>query len=166
MHDLAGLTRIGRSRGIRVCCDCVSSIGAVPLDLSGVYLASGATGKALSSYAGLSLIFADPAKLAHLNTDRIPAYLDIPATLESIGPRYTVPSGLLGALSVALKVYATPEKTAARYEQYAAMGRFVRERLRAVGLPPMADESFASPVITSFYPPEAESSVDFVNRCE
>jgi aspartate aminotransferase-like enzyme len=166
MNDLAGLTRLGRSRGIRVCCDCVSSIGAVPLDLSGVYLASGATGKALSSYAGLSLIFADPAKLAHLNTDRIPAYLDIPATLESIGPRYTVPSGLLGALSVALKVYATLEKTAARYEQYAALGRFVRERLRAVGLPPMANESFASPVITSFYPPEGESSVDFVNRCE
>jgi aspartate aminotransferase-like enzyme len=30
----------------------------------------------------------------------------------------------------------------------------------------MAHESFASPVITSFYPPEGESSVDFVNRCE
>ena len=166
MNDLAGLVRVGRNRNIRVCCDCVSSLGAVPLDLSGVYLASGATGKALSSYAGLSLIFADPARLAHINSDRIPAYIDVPAILSSIGPRYTVPSSLMRALDAAMQVYSTPEKTQARYDHYAALGLFVRDRLRSIGLPPMAPEDVASPVITSFYPPGRESATEFVSRCE
>jgi aspartate aminotransferase-like enzyme len=166
LNDLPGLVRIARHRNIRVCCDCVSSLGAVPLDLQHVYLASGATGKALSSVAGLSLVFADPARLAHLNTDRIPSYLDLPATLSTVGPRYTVPSGLLRALAVALEVYATPEKARARYDHYDALGRHVRARLRELGLPPLAAESVASPVITSFYPPGRESAVEFVNRCE
>lgn len=166
MNDLAGLVEIARKRGVRVCADCVSSLGAVPVDLSEVYLGSGATGKAFSSYAGMSLVFADPVKLANLSTEHIPAYLDIPATLASVGPRYTIPSPLIKALSVALKVYATPEEAQARYDHYAELGRYARERLRDIGLPPLADESAASPVITSFYPPGDEGSYDFVDRCQ
>jgi aspartate aminotransferase-like enzyme len=166
MNDLHGLIKIARARGIRVCADCVSSLGAVPLDLSGIYLASGATGKALSSYAGLSLVFADPQELLHLDTDQMPSYFDIPASLASAGPRFTVPSPLLLALETALKVYDTDDKTQARYDHYADLGRFVRDRLREIGLPPLADENVASPVITSFYPPDQESSNDFVNRCQ
>jgi aspartate aminotransferase-like enzyme len=166
LNDLPGLVALARERDIRVCVDCVSSLGAVPLDLSEVYLASGATGKALSSYAGLSLIFADPERVAHLNTDRIPSYLDIPATLANSGPRFTVPSPLLQALAVALEVYSTPAKAQARFDHYADLGRFVRTRLRDIGLPPLAEESYASPVITSFYPPGEESAPNFVGRCE
>jgi len=166
LNDLAGLVELARERGIRVCADCVSSLGAVPVDLSGVYLASGATGKAFSSYAGLSLIFADPEKLTHLNTERIASYLDIPATLSSVGPRFTVPSPLLRALAAALETYSTPEKAKARFDHYADLGRHARSHLRDIGLPPLADESCASPVITSFYPPGDDASADFVSRCE
>lgn len=166
LNDLPGLVRVARNRNIRVCCDCVSSLGAVPLDLSAVYLASGATGKALSSVAGLSLVFADPARLAHLNTDRIPSYLDLPATLATVGPRYTVPSGLLKALVAALAVYSSPEKAQRRYDHYASLGRHVRTRLQELGMPPLAAEQVASPVITSFYPPGRESAIEFVSRCE
>jgi aspartate aminotransferase-like enzyme len=166
INDLAGLVRIGRARGVRVCCDCVSSIGAVPVDLSGVYLASGATGKALSSYAGLALIFADPERLKHVNSEQLPSYLDLPATLESVGPRFTVTSSLLKPLAVAMRIYSTPEKTQARFDHYAELGSFVRQRLRGMGLPPLAAEAVASPVITSFYPPGTETATDFVNRCE
>jgi aspartate aminotransferase-like enzyme len=166
MNDLAGLVEIARRRRMRVCADCVSSLGAVPVDLSEVYLATGATGKAFSSYAGIALVFADPVKLTNLNVDRVPGYLDLPATLASVGPRFTVPSSLMNALCVALKVYSTPERARARYDHYANLGRFVRDRLREIGLPPLADESVASPVITSFYPPGDESSFDFVNRCQ
>src|SRR5262249_11056976 len=128
MNDLAGLVEIGRKRSIRICADCVSSLGAVPVDLSEVYLATGATGKAFSSYAGLALVFADPVKLTNLNLDRVPAYLDLPATLASVGPRFTVPSPLMAALSTALKVYSTAEKAQARYDHYSDLGRFVRDR--------------------------------------
>lgn len=165
INDLPSLVRIAKPRGVRVCADCVSSLGALPVDLKDLYLASAATGKALSSYAGLALVFADPAQLAHLDTSRIPSYYDLPVTLSTVGPRYTVPSPLLRALAVALEVYSTPEKAKARFEHYAALGRFVRKRLTEIGLPPMAPENCASPVITSFYPPGQESSCDFVSRC-
>lgn len=166
MNDLPGLVELATKRGIRVCADCVSSLGAVPVDLSRVYLATGTTGKALSSYAGIGLVFADPDTLTHLSTDKVPSYLDLPATLASSGPRFTVPSPLLKALSVALRTYATPEKARARYDHYAALGRYARQRLRDMGVPPLVEGEYASPVITSFYPPDDESSFDFVNRCQ
>ena len=167
MNALPELVALARPRGVRICADCVSSLGAVPVDLSEVYLATGATGKALSSYAGIALIFADANRLTHLNTETIPSYLDIPATLASVGPRFTVPSPLMKALSVALGEYSTPEKSQSRFDHYAGLGRYTRERLREIGLSPLVgDEDVASPVITSFYPPGDESSYDFVNRCQ
>jgi len=165
INDLPGLVKIAKRRNIRVCSDCVSSLGALPVDLKDLYLASAATGKALSSYAGLALVFADPAKLEHLDTSRIPSYYDLPMTLSTVGPRYTIPSPLLRALAVALQAYSTPEKAKVRFDHYAALGRYVRKRLNEIGLPPMAPEHCASPVITSFYPPGQESSCDFVSRC-
>ena len=36
----------------------VACLGAVPLDLRGVYLATGSSGKALGSYAGVAMVFA------------------------------------------------------------------------------------------------------------
>ena len=44
LNDLKGLVNMAQRRGIRVCVDCISSLGAVPFDLRQVYLASGATG--------------------------------------------------------------------------------------------------------------------------
>jgi aspartate aminotransferase-like enzyme len=96
----------------------------------------------------------------------VPSYLDLPATLASSGPRFTVPSPLLKALSVALRTYSTPEKARARYDHYAGLGRYARQRLRDMGVPPLVEGEYASPVITSFYPPDDESSFDFVNRCQ
>jgi aspartate aminotransferase-like enzyme len=165
MNDLPGLVALAKKRGIRVCADCVSSLGAVPLDLSDVYLASGATGKALSSYAGLSLVFADKEKLAHLDAKRIPTYLDVAATLSTVGPRFTVPSPLMRALAVALESYATPTVAQQRYDHFAQLGRYIRARLQSIGFAPLSEEQHASPVITSFYPPDDGSAADFVSLC-
>ena len=37
LNDLSGLTKLAKKRGTRVCADCVSSIGTVDVDLSGVF---------------------------------------------------------------------------------------------------------------------------------
>jgi aspartate aminotransferase-like enzyme/N-acyl-L-homoserine lactone synthetase len=165
LNDLPGLVRIARARGVRVCADCISSLGAVPLDLSEVYLASGATGKSLAAYAGTAIVFADAASLRSLDWSRVPSYLDIAAALVTKGPRYTFPSPTLQALETALAVYATPELAEKRYRDYAAHGLYVRQRLRELGLAPLADESCACPVVTTFAPPEPETSESFVERC-
>jgi len=165
LNDLAGLVRRARPRGIRVCMDCISSLGAVPVDLRDVFLASGATGKSLGSYAGIAVVFADGQALPRTEPTRLPSYFDVAAALATEGPRYTFPSPVLRALQAALAPYATPESAAARYEQYAALGMYVRRRLRELGLPPLAEEEVAAPVVTTFVPPGNESAPDFVARC-
>jgi aspartate aminotransferase-like enzyme len=165
LNDLNGLIGVAKRADCKVCADCISSIGATPLDLSEVYLASGATGKALGSYAGAALIFADLRKLGHLDLGRVPSYLDLPAALRTVGPRYTFPSSTLCALGTALAAFETPEKAATCFERYRQLGTFVRVRLREVGLPPLAGEDCAAPVITTFAPPAGEVSEAFVARC-
>ncbi len=165
LNDLPGLVQVARKYGIRVCVDCISSLGAVPLDLSAVYLASGATGKSLGSYAGAALIFADKEALSTLDRKQVPSYFDIVAALSSEGPCYTFPSPTLAALEAALAQYATPATAQATYARYYELGLRVRQELRRLGLTPLTAEEHACPVVTTFAPPGAEASETFVVRC-
>jgi len=165
LNDLPGLVSLAKQYGHRVCLDCVSSIGTVPLDLNGVYLASAASGKALGSYAGLAFVFADPRELAHLPAEAVPTYLDVPATLAASGPRFTVPSPLVTALDAALSVFATPEARTRRFAQVQQLGNSLRTRVREIGLIPLAPDSCASPAIVTFAPPAGELAAEFVARC-
>ena len=128
-------------------------------------MATGATGKSLGSYAGAALLFADLSRLENLDPGRVPTYLDLPGALRTTGPRFTFPSPTLCALSAALDAYATAEKSEERYEHYHRLGIYVRRQLRDLGLPPLADEDCAAPVITTFAPPRDESSEAFAARC-
>ena len=165
LNDLSGLVRLASARGVRVCVDCISSLGAVPLHLQNVYLATGATGKSLGSYAGIAIVFADATQLAGLNMHNVPSYFDIPAGLASEGPRFTFPSPNLMALDAALAAYAESDKARARFDHYRKLGAYVRRQLRKVGLESLAAEEVACPVVTTFAPPQEESSEEFVARC-
>jgi aspartate aminotransferase-like enzyme len=165
LNDLPGLVGLAKARGIRVCVDCISSLGAVPLDLTEVYLATGTSGKSLGSYAGAALVFADARSVSRIDTSRVPSYLDLPATLIAVGPRYTFPSPTLRALEAALSEYADPELARARYAHYVEIGAYVRQQLRRLGLEPLADEGCASPVVTTFTPAGEVSAEEFVTRC-
>jgi aspartate aminotransferase-like enzyme len=165
LNDLTGLVRLARRHGVRVCVDCISSLGAVPLDLRDVYLASGATGKSLGAVAGASLLFADRQALAGIPTEHIPSYFDLRAALDSDGPCYTFPSATLAALEAALQEYATPARAEAAHQRYHDLGVYVRDELRRLGIEPLAQDEWAAPVVTTFAPPGDESSEAFVDRC-
>jgi len=164
-NDLAGLVAVAARRGVRVCVDCVSSLGAVPVDLTGVYLGSASSGKAVGSYAGLSFVFADPASLADLDADRIPTYLDVPATLATVGARFTVVSPLVRAMDVALTPFDTPASRAERFRAVAELGGYVRRRLVDAGLKPFAAAEVANPSLVTFAPPPGSSAAEFVATC-
>jgi len=165
LNDLSGLVRVVKKHGGRVCVDCISSLGAVPLDLRDVYLATGATGKSLGAIAGAALVFADGEALARVERERVPSYFDLGAALDSEGPCYTFPSATLRALEAALAEYATPEKARAAYARYAELGGYVRQELRRLGLEPLTQEPWAAPVVTTFASPGGESAPAFVARC-
>lgn len=165
LNDLQGLVKVARPHRARVCLDCISSLGAVPINLDEVYLASGATGKSLGAIAGVALIFANAQALEPIDLDHVPSYIDVAASLASPGPRYTFPSPTLQALHAALEEYATPEKAQATYRRYRTLGVHVREQLLKQQIEPLAQEEHACPVVTTFAPPGDESSQQFVERC-
>ncbi|MFI5458505.1 MAG: aminotransferase class V-fold PLP-dependent enzyme [Isosphaerales bacterium] len=165
LNDLAGLSEVVNRAGARLCVDAVCSLGAVPLDLRGVHLASGSSGKALGAYAGVAVVVAAPDACAVPNPRRVPTYLDLGAALAARGPQFTVPSPMLAALDRALDDYATPAAAATRYARYAELGRFVRSSLRTLGLEPVAAEESAAPVVTTFATPRGWSTHDFAAAC-
>jgi aspartate aminotransferase-like enzyme len=148
VNDIAGLIKVAQARGVRVALDCISSVGAVPVDLEGVYLASGVSGKALGSYAGVAIVFA--SEVPQLSRP-VPAYLDVAEALCTEGSCFTFPSPLLLAFEEALR----------RERNYDPLGTLVRARLRGMGIEPMVEEPVAAPVVTTFVPPEA----GFLDRC-
>jgi len=148
LNDIRGLVEVARRQGTRVCLDCISSLGASPVDLEGVWLATGVSGKALGSYAGVGMVFA--SEVPRVNHS-LPSYLDVAATIETEGPRFTFPSPLLLALEEALR----------KERNYAPMGGLVRGKLREQGIQPMVDGAMAAPIVTTFVPPEP----GFMDRC-
>jgi aspartate aminotransferase-like enzyme len=139
LNDVVGLRDLAKHHDVPLCLDCVSSLGATPLDLSGVWLASGSSGKALGAYAGISMVFARELPPARV----VPDYVNLDAALRTEGSRFTFSSPLLMALDAALEIP----------RDYAPLGSLVRRRLRDRGLPPMADGIYAAPTVTTFAPP-------------
>ena len=165
LNDLPGLMELARHRDVRVCIDAISSLGAEPLDLRDVFLASSTSGKALGSCSGIAMVFANPDEIVQFDQSCVPTCLDLAAAMTHAGPRFTFPSPPLHALVAALNEYATPAQTRLRFESYTALGRYVRDELRRLGLPPLADECHASSTIATFSAPNGWDSDSFVELC-
>lgn len=123
LNDIAALAPLER-----LCIDAVSAIGAVPLDLSQVWLATGASGKALASYPGLSFVFHnhDVAPAPHA----LPRYLDLGLYATGGDVPFTHSSNLVRALRVAVERVDWPQ----RYAELARTGDWLRARLDAAGV--------------------------------
>ncbi|MES1244881.1 MAG: aminotransferase class V-fold PLP-dependent enzyme [Acidobacteriota bacterium] len=150
LNDLEALKRICRERGARLCLDGISSIATVPVDLSGVHLASGVSGKGIGSLAGISVVFHQEA----IQPSELPRYLDLGCYQQEDGVPYTVCSNLVFALRAALDRHR-PED---RFPRIAELASGLRAGLRKHGLRIVAPDAHASPAVTTIaLPPEASS---------
>ncbi len=167
VNDIQEMRRCVESVGrpVHLCLDCVSSIGAVPIDATGIHLISGASGKALGSYAGVSIVCAPDELIKQIDSARVPSYLDLPASFATDGPRYTFPSPMLMALDTALENYATPELCEETFSRYKTLGGYIRKELRRVGMQPLVEDAQASPVITTFSTPFDMQCEEFLDIC-
>jgi aspartate aminotransferase-like enzyme/GNAT superfamily N-acetyltransferase len=151
LNDLEGLKRLCRSAGALLCVDCVSSIGTVPLDLGGVHLASGASGKGLGAFPGLSLVFYnEPIAPAPA---RLPRYLDLGFYAENRGVPFTFSSNLLYALKTALARFDRRKA----FHETAALARWLRQELRGMGLTIVADDAHTAPAVITIALPASIS---------
>jgi len=150
LNDVVELSQICRERDAKLCLDCVSALGAVPLDLSGVWLATGASGKAFAAYPGLSMVFHQH----EIEASRIlPRYLDLGLYARD-GVPFTHSSNLVRALRVAVERIDWGEK----FEQIVTNGAWLRGRLRAAGFKLIGDRATAAPhVVTIELPPHIRS---------
>jgi len=152
LNDLDTLKAICAPNAVKLCLDCISSIGTVPVDLTGVYLASCVSGKALASYPGLSMVFYNH-DLAPVSK-KLPRYLDLAYYAAEGGVPFTHSSNLVYALLTALKRTCWSEKL----RQIAEISGWLRGSLRKLGLQIVAPDAHASPaVVTIALPGEINS---------
>ncbi|WP_445487079.1 aminotransferase class V-fold PLP-dependent enzyme [Niallia sp. 03133] len=100
INSIAQIATVCRNSNIKLVVDCISSLGAVPVDLKPVYLASGVSGKGVGSITGLSFVFHHHDIKS---SDSLPPYLDLGAYMEKESVPYSHSSHLVAALEESLK---------------------------------------------------------------
>ncbi|HJQ40758.1 MAG TPA: aminotransferase class V-fold PLP-dependent enzyme [Thermoanaerobaculia bacterium] len=158
LNDIVALSELCRERDAKLALDCVSAFGAVPLDLTGVWLATAASGKALAAYPGLSMVFHNH----HIApSNQLPRYLDLGMYARD-GVPYTHSSNLVRALRVAVERVDWPT----RFEQIVTNGAWLRGRLRAAGFNLIGDRATVAPHVVTIQLPEHIRSDDAARALE
>ena len=152
LNELAALKTICAAQGTKLCLDCISTIGTMPVDLSGVYLASASSGKGLRAYPGLAMVFyhheITPAP------DKLPRYLDLGFCAQEQGIPFTFSSNLLHALHAAVR----RQNLEKRFAEIAGLSAGLRLHLAEMGFNLVGKDTQTSPaVITIALPPEMNS---------
>jgi aspartate aminotransferase-like enzyme/GNAT superfamily N-acetyltransferase len=151
LNDLAGLETLCQRLRVKLCLDCTSSLGTVPVKLRHVYLASSVSGKGLAALPGISLVCCNHP----VATDpRLPRYLDLGYYREKEGTPFTHSSNLVGALRQAL-VDLQPEK---RIENIYRLSGKLRQYLTTAGFEIMGSARHTSPAVISIVLPQQISS--------
>jgi len=154
LNDLGMLQDICSGHGVNLCLDCVSAIGTLPMDVSGVYFASCVSGKGLGAFPGLSMVFYNH-DLA-IQPSRLPRYLDLGYYETQGGIPFTHSSNLLASLSAALKRYDSEQP----FAEIAELSNWLRLRLRDLEYRILAPDAHASPaVVTLALPGDLNSNV-------
>lgn len=152
LNDIEMYKAICSARGIKLCMDCIGSLGTVPVDLSGVYLASGTSGKGLDSAAGLAMVFHNhdfrPAP------DDLPCALDLGIYQQHNGIPYTIQFNLIHALLAALQSYDWDK----RFESVRGWSKIIRRKLAEIDAPILAPDACAMPAVVTIALPEIHCS--------
>jgi aspartate aminotransferase-like enzyme len=143
----------------KLCADCISSIGLVPVNLDGVFLASSASGKGLAGYPGLSFVFYNHPIAS---SQRLPRYLDLGWYGEHQGIAFTHSSNLVHALDTAIRQVDWPQK----FTQLVEVSAWLRGRLRQLGLRLIAQDSQAIPGVVTIALPAAQDSSRLCQQLE
>lgn len=143
MRDLDALRAVCAGCNVDLYLDAVSAIGAVPVDLRGVRIATAVSGKALGSFPGLAIVFHD-GSIA--KADRcLPRYLDLALYEASAGVAFTQSSNLVSALAVALERYESSNCLIETVES----ASWLRSQLRELDLRTVVGDCHANPAVTT-----------------
>ena len=151
LNDLPAFKRLARGLGAKPVLDCISSVGSVDVDLNGITLASGVSGKGLAALPGLAFVFHRRGALRR--GPGVPRYLDLALYAACSSVPFTHSSNLLAALDAALD-RVDPESNARR----AAISSMARAALATHGLKVVDDGTAPAPFVVSIALPRSTSS--------
>ncbi|MCX6923141.1 MAG: aminotransferase V, partial [Verrucomicrobia bacterium] len=153
LNDLPRLKSLCAEFQTKLCLDCTSSIGNVPVDLTGTWLASCASGKGLRSYPGISMVFYHHEVVAC--REGLPRYLDLGHYAAQQGTPFTFSSNLLHALHAAVKRVRWDE----RFAELVEISAWLRTSLRELGFELIGDAATTSPAVVTIALPSELNSV-------
>jgi aspartate aminotransferase-like enzyme len=153
VNDLPALREICARQGVKLCVDCISTIGTMPVDLAGVWLATCSSGKGLRAFPGIGLVFYNhelkPSGKA------VPRYLDLELYARNQGIAFTHSSNLVHALHAAVKRVEWNK----RFAELVETAAWLRPRLCELGFNLVGTDAETSPaVVTIALPGELNSA--------
>ncbi|MGE6536263.1 aminotransferase class V-fold PLP-dependent enzyme [Bacillus luti] len=151
LNNLEELNALCNTHQMKLCVDCISSIGAIPIDLKNIYFASGVSGKAIKSYTGLSFVFHN-----HIveKNEVIPTYLDIGMYEMNDSIPYSQSSNLMYALQEALKKFEDEKAFVKIKETYG----YMEQVITTMGLKLVSSKEHTAPIILTIVLSEGLSS--------
>jgi aspartate aminotransferase-like enzyme len=159
LNPLSPLQSLCAKRKIKLCADCISSVGVGPVNLEGVYMAAAASGKGLAAYPGLCMVFYNHA-VSH--SARLPRYLDLGWYAEHQGIPFTHSSNLMQALDTALR----RTDWAKKYAQLAEDSAWLRGRLRGLGLSLITPDTEAMPGVATIAMGPGQNGFEMAQQME
>ncbi|MBJ8054641.1 aminotransferase class V-fold PLP-dependent enzyme [Bacillus cereus] len=151
LNNLDELNALCKKYKVKLCVDCISSIGAISIDLKDVYFASGVSGKAIKSYTGLSFVFHN--HIVKIN-ETVPAYMDIGMYEINESIPYSHSWNLIYALQEALKRFEDETAFIKIKETYA----YIEQAITTMDLKLVSPKEHAAPIILTVQLNEGHSS--------
>jgi len=143
LNDFEFLCNICAENDIKICADCISSIGTLKLDLRGVYLATASSGKGLASYPGLCFVFHNDNILPNHG---LPRYLDLGLYSSAEGVPFTLSSNLLSALNKSLQLIDIEKNKS----HATCCSELIRNKLQNTGVDIINEKIISSPAVVTF----------------
>jgi aspartate aminotransferase-like enzyme len=153
INPLEALKALCSEFEVKLCLDCISSLGTLPVALAGVFLATCSSGKGLRSYPGLSMVFYHHAVVPGIR--RLPRYLDLAYYAAQQGIPFTFSSNLLHALHAALKRV----QWESRFAELRELSGWLRGELSELGFTLVGAGAHTSPAVVTLALPEELNSV-------
>lgn len=160
LNDFHQLSEISVDRNIKLCLDCISSIGTMPVDLSNVYLASCSSGKALCSFPGLAMVFYNHEIQ---ESTHIPKYLDLGFYRNENGVPFTLSSNLVYAMLQAMESFSN---TIDSFSSLKLNSLTIKEVMLNAGLNVINEHGCTSPALVTIELPDDVNSVAFGDELE
>jgi len=153
LNDMTKLKSICKKRNLKLAADCISSIANTEVDLSGLYLATGTSGKGFASYAGISLVYyADDVLKSPVVG--IPQSMNLKFHNDCNNVPYTICTNLFYAMTTSFEKLANT----AHQQEIKKLSDELYKELQRLGFELLTDVRDIMPgIISIVFPPEINS---------